>query len=201
MRLQQWRGAAAAAALMLAGACAQAGNLGSILGGVLGSGDPASSVSGTVQRVDTRNSQIVVQQTNGQAVAINYDNQTKVSYQNQNYAVTSLDPGDQVTLHLQSTTSGSYYTDLVTVDRPVDNSANTTSGGVVQSLQGTVRQIDRTNGWFTVDAGGGTTLTVTLPYNVNRADSDRFQAMRTGDAVRFYGVYVNTTRVELRSFY
>ena len=29
-------------------------------------------------------------------------------------------------------------------------------------------------------AGNGSTLTITLPYNVSRADSDRFQAMRAG---------------------
>src|SRR5437667_7383458 len=56
----------AAAALIAVGACAQAGSLGSVLGGVLGAGAPTNSVSGTVQRVDTRNLQIIVQQSNGQ---------------------------------------------------------------------------------------------------------------------------------------
>ena len=191
----------AAAALVAVGACAQAGSLGSVLGGVLGAGAPTNSVSGTVQRVDTRNLQIIVQQSNGQQVAVGYDNQTQVTYQNQNYTVTSLDPGDQVTLRVQSTTSGSYYTDLVTVDRPADTSTTGTTTGAVQTLQGSVRQIDRANGLFTVDVGGNTTLTVTLPYNVSRTDSDKFQSLRTGDYVRLHGVYLNTSRVELRDFF
>ena len=44
-------------------------------------------------------------------------------------------------------------------------------------------------------------LTVTMPYNPSRADQQRFQNLRNGDNVRFTGVYLNNTRVELRQFY
>jgi hypothetical protein len=71
----------------------------------------------------------------------------------------------------------------------------------VQSLQGNVRSVDRNNGLFTVDVGNGTVLTVTLPYNAASADVNRFNALRSGDFVRFYGVYVTNSRVELRQFY
>ncbi len=64
-----------------------------------------------------------------------------------------------------------------------------------------MRQIDRNNGAFTVDTGNGQLVTVVLPYNVSRADSDRFQNLRNGDFVRFYGVWVNNNRVDLRQFY
>jgi hypothetical protein len=36
---------------------------------------------------------------------------------------------------------------------------------------------------------------------VSRADSDRFRALRSGDRVRLYGVFLNNTRIELRQFY
>jgi hypothetical protein len=60
--------------------------------------------------------------------------------------------------------------------------------------------VDATNGLFTLTTGG-TTLTVSLPYNVSRADQNRFQSLRSGDTVRLYGVFLNNTRVELRQFY
>ena len=142
-----------------------------------------------------------MQQSNGQSVALAYDDQTKVVYQNRLYSVTSLENGDQVNARVQQLQNGGYYVDSVAVTQPVSGSTTgNTTGGNVQSLQGTVRQIDRTNGLFTVDAGNGVTLTVSLPYNANTTDVNKFNALRSGDYVRFYGVYVTSTRVELRQF-
>ena len=201
---------AAALAITSLGACGQTGGLGNVLGSVLGgqqgANQGANQVSGTVRGVDTRNGQIVLQQSNGQSVGVSYDNQTKVVYQNQNYNVSSLENGDQVTLRLQQTQNGGYYTDYVQVDQSV-SSGNTSNGGVyssngqVQSLQGTVRRVDVANGWFEMSPNNGVLLTVTLPYNASRADVQRFQNLRSGDVVRFNGVYLNNSRVELRQFY
>lgn len=191
-----------AAALMLAtlGACSQAGGLGNVLGSVLGGGQQqGNQVSGIVQGVDTRSRQIGLQQSNGQTVAIAYDNQTQVVYNNQSYPVTSLDRGDQVTARIQSGNNGSYYTDLVQVDQPVQGSG-TTTGGNVQTLQGTVRQVDLQNGMFAMDVGASRVI-VSMPYSPSRADLDRFQRLRPGDVVRIAGVVLNNTRVELRQFY
>ena len=203
---------AATLALVALGACSNAGQLGEILGGVLtpqqGQGQ---QVSGMIQRVDTRSQQISLQQSNGQTVPLVYDNNTKVVYQNQTYPVTSLEYGDRVTARVQSANNGAYYTDVVQVDQPVDNSSTTSSsGGVyggtpggesVQQLQGTVRQVDRTNGWFTLETGNNVRLTVSMPYNAARNDASRFQNLRSGDFVRIAGVFVNNSRVELRQFH
>src|SRR5947208_1634472 len=113
------RRCAAAAMLLLAGACSQAASLGNVLGGVLRQGQQSGNqVSGQIAGVDTRSQQIGLQQPNGQTVAITYDNQTQVVYQNKSYPVTSLERGDQVTARIQSGNNG-YYTDLVQVDQPV----------------------------------------------------------------------------------
>jgi len=182
-------------------ACSQAGALGDILGSVLGGG--ASLVSGAIRGVDSRNQQISLQQSNGETVALAYDNQTKVVYQNQLYSVTSLDAGDQVNARVQQLQNGGYYTDSVTVVQPASGTGTSTgsTGGTVQSLSGTVRQIDRNNGLFTVDVGNNSLLTVSLAYNASTNDVNRFNSLRSGDFVRFYGVYLNNTRVELRQFY
>jgi Cu/Ag efflux protein CusF len=190
-------------ALVAAAACSNAGNIGQVLGSVLNGGGAgqASQVSGVVRGVDTRAQQIGLQLSNGQTVGLQYDNNTQVVYQNQRYNVTSLDAGDQVTARIQQN-GNAYYTDLVQVDQPVQGSASgTTSSGNVQQLTGTVRQIDQTNGWFTLNTNNYGTLTVSLPYNVSRSDQSRFLNLRSGDAVRLYGVFLNDSRVELRQFY
>ena len=195
------RGVAAMSTLVVLAACSNTG-LGNVLGSVLGgAGQGASQVSGYVQGVDTRSQYIALQSSNGQSVNIQYDNQTKVVYNNQSYPVTSLDRGDQVTARIQSTNNGSYYTDLVQVDQQVQGSNGSTASGNVQTIQGTVRGIDMQNGLFSLDMGTGTRVTVSMPYSASRADQNRFQNLRQGDYVRIAGVYLNNTRVELRQFY
>lgn len=200
-RIQRFvRLGAATLAFATLGACSQTGGLGSILGGVLG-GQQGSQVTGTVRSVDTRNAQIIIQQSNGQSVGVGYDNQTQVVYQNQNYSVASLQNGDQVTARVQQTQNGGYYTNYIQVDQSVSSNTGNTSNAQVQSLQGTVRRVDVANGWFEVSPNNNTVMTVTMPYNLSRADQQRFQNLRNGDVVRFYGVYLNNSRVELRQFY
>ena len=186
-------------ALVALGACSNTGSLGGVLGSVL---QPSTTqVGGTIRNVDTRNQQITIQQSNGQQIAVAYDNQTQVVYQSQKYSVASLEYGDQVTARVQATNNGGYYTDLVTVDQPVSTSSANTRTETVQSLQGTVRQVDVANGWFTLDASNNVTITVTMPYNPARTDLTKFQSLRPGDYVRLYGVFLNNSRVELRQFY
>jgi len=199
MNMRQLGRGAAGATLFVLAACSNTG-LGNVLGSVLGGGNQgANQVSGYVQGVNTRSQYIALQSGNGQSVNILYDNQTRVVYNNQSYPVTSLDRGDQVTARIQSANNGAYYTDLVQVDQPVQGS-NTSTGGNVQTLQGTVRQIDFQNGLFTMDVNA-TRLTVSMPYSPSRTDLDRFQRLRSGDVVRIAAVPLNNTRVELRQFY
>jgi hypothetical protein len=196
------RTAAAALLLFSAGACSSTGGLGNILGSVLGSGTGAgqsNQVSGYIQGVDTRNRQIGVHTSNGQTLVVAYDNQTQVLYQNQNFPVTSLENGDQVTLRIQSLQNGSYYTDVVQVDRSVTGPSTIQSGNV-QLLQGTVRQVDQANGLFLLDVTNGSRVTVSVPQQTGRNDLNRFRNLRAGDYTRLYGVYLNNSRVELRQF-
>jgi len=193
------RTTAVALALIATSACANSG-LGNILGSVLGGGG-GNELAGTIQSVDTRNLQIGITQTNGQTVGVRYDNNTRVIYQNQNYPVTALENGDQVVARIQDSGNGSYYTDSIQVTQSVQGGNTGTGSGSVQSFQGTVRQVDIQNGLFTIDGGTGYIVTVSMPYNPSRADLNRFQNLRQGDAVRFYGVPLNNTRIELRQFY
>ena len=192
------RSSAVALALVAMSACANSG-LGNVLGSVLGGG--GSELAGTIQGVDTRNQQIGIIQSNGQSVGVRYDNNTRVIYQNQNYPVTALENGDQVVARIQDNGNGNYYTDSIQVTQSVQNGGSGTGSGSVQSYQGTVRQVDIQNGLFTIDGGTGYVVTVSMPYNPTRADLNRFQNLRQGDQVRFYGVALNNTRIELRQFY
>ena len=64
-----------------------------------------------------------------------------------------------------------------------------------------MRQVDRANGLFTIDINNSSSLTVSLPYNPSATDVNRFNSLRSGDFVRFYGTYLSNSRVELRNFF
>src|SRR5215212_7845830 len=180
--------AALAASVFALGACSSSGGLGSVLGSVLGGGGGGSQqLSGSVRSVDTRNQQIAITQSNGQAVAVSYDANTKVVYQSRIYAVSNLDAGDQVVARITTTQNNAYYTDSITVTQSV---TTTTSNGSVdngtQLLNGTVTSIDRNTGSFVVDIGSGTRLTVSMPYNARSTDVQTYNNLRIGQSVRFY---------------
>jgi hypothetical protein len=202
VRSRMVQSAVAVGTAALLSACSQVGSLGGVLGSVLT--PQPMQVSATVRTVDTRNQQISLEQSDGQSVAVTYDNQTKVLYQNQVYPVTSLEFGDQVRARVVDRGNNVYYTDSVFVTQPVNNTPGTSTGGTTtvnsQLLQGTVRQIDRSNGSFTLDAGNNN-LTVTMPYRASSSDLNKFQGLQIGDYVRLYGVFLNNTRVELQRFY
>jgi len=192
--------AGAAMVFVLMSACANTGGLGSVLGSVLGTGQ-SNQLSGAIYNVDTRSQQIGVQQSNGQTVYLAYDGNTQVIYQNQNYPVTALERGDQVVATLQDNGNGGYYVSSIQVTQSVNNSSGTVNNGSVQTFQGTVRQVDRANGWFTVDEGTVGRITVTLPSGLSQADLNRFGSLRAGDYVRFYGVRTGNGQAQLRQFY
>jgi hypothetical protein len=64
-----------------------------------------------------------------------------------------------------------------------------------------VAQIDRANGWFTVDASNYGRVQVVLPPQPSRADLNRFNNLRSGDYVRFYALPFGGSRVQLQQFY
>ena len=189
-----------AVALAVAASGCAGGGLGNVLGSVLGQGQQqGGQVSGYIQSVDTRSQQVYLQQQNGQTLALGYDNNTQVVFQNQRYNVRNLERGDQVTARVQSMSNGGYYTDYVQVDQSVSTGTSSSQG--VQALQGTVRQVDYNNGLFTLDVQNGNRITVQLASQLSRADVDRFRSLRSGDYVRFYGAFLGQTRAELRQFY
>ena len=202
------RAVTAGAVALTLGACAGAGGtLGDVLGGVLNAPTGGNQVSATVSGVDTRSQQIFLRQNDGTTVGVTYDNRTQVVYQNQTYAVTSLENGDQVTARLTNNGNGNYYTDYIQVNQSVSSNTSTNGGyntgnnGQIFSINGNVRQVDRTNGWFTLSTQNHGTITVTMPYNPRSTDVNRFNNLRNGDYVQIQAYYLNSSRYELANFY
>lgn len=201
------RAIALAALPLTLGACAggAGGGLGDILGTVLGGAQPASSSVGQlvveVQGIDQSNQQIQVLTEDGQQGPIEYDNNTRVVYNEQEYEVSALERGDVVEMRVQQIAEGRYHTDYILVRQSVQDRGGSTSTNTstLISASGTVAQIDYNRGWFDLQTSAGT-VTVTLPYNPAAATVDAFERIDRGDRVTIEGYRIANDRIELVRF-
>ena len=200
--------AAAFTAVALSG-CAgtNLGALGDILGGAMGgggAGQQQGQMVVEVQGVDTRQQVISVRTQQGQQGNVLFDQNTVVTYQNQQYPVTALERGDVVAMQVQQTQQGTPYVSRIDVQQSVqDRNGGQTSGGSVggqyQQMYGRVGQIDVGRGMFQLQTQQGTYV-VEMPYNPGAANDDYFRRLRQGDTVRLEGTMIGNGRVQLYRF-
>ena len=196
----------ASALVALAGCAGGLGGLGDILGGAGGGGTGGTGeVTAEIRAVDQRSQQIQVRTQDGRTGAIRYDQQTRVIYQQQEYPVTALEPGDVVTLRVQQDTRGNAYTDYIVVRQNVRDAAGTgntggTYGTQQQRIDGTVLAVDQNRGAFQLRLRNGQTVVVTLPYNPRASERDRFQQLRRDQFVSVQGRFLGQDRFELERF-
>ena len=175
--------------------------------GIGGYGTPAGNdLIGEVSYIDTRARQIELRTDAGRTLSVGYDNNTRVTYRQQDYAVSNLEPGDYVAMRAQQDRDGRYFTDLITVRESVQDRGGYSSGsrsgstGRVDRLEGRVEYVDSRRGTFEVRDRNNRIVVVSLPYSAPRAVSDRFNRLREGDFVRIEGRFLNQDRLELENF-
>jgi hypothetical protein len=186
--------------LMLVGlaGCPELGQLEGLGGyGSVGKGD----LVGEILNIDTRNREIHLRADGGRSLDVRYDNRTRVTFQQRDYDVSNLEPGDYVAMRTQQDHDGRLFTDLVTVRESVqDRSGSSRRAGGLDRLDGRVEFIDARRGIFEIRDRQNRQVVVTLPYNAPRSVSDRFNRLREGENVRVEGRFVNQDRLELEAF-
>ena len=166
-----------------------------------------SNVVGEVREVDARSRQIELSTDAGKRLLVKYDNNTRVSYRQRDYAVADLEPGDYVAVRAQPDRDGRYFADLITVKESVQErggySGPSSGGGYVgrlETLEGRVEYVDLRRGTLEIRDRNNRLVVVSLPYNAPRAVSERLSRLREGDYVRMEGRFLNRERFELEGF-
>ena len=166
-----------------------------------------SDLVGEVRDVDTRAREIELSTDAGRRLLVKYDNNTRVSYRQRDYAVANLEPGDYVAMRAQQDRDGRYFTDLITVKESVQErggyggaSSGGGSAGRLERLEGRVEFIDSRRGTLEIRDRNNRLVVVSLPYNAPRAISDRLSRLREGDYVRMEGRFLSRERFELENF-
>jgi hypothetical protein len=166
-----------------------------------------SNVVGEVRDVDTRARQIELSTDAGRRFLVKYDNNTRVSYRQRDYAVADLEPGDYVAVLAQQDRDGRYFADLITVKESVQErsgysgpSTSSSNVGRLEKLEGRVEYVDSRRGTLEIRDRNNRLVVVSLPYNAPRAVSERLNRLREGDYVRMEGRFLNRERFELENF-
>lgn len=176
-------------------------------GHIDGPGDYGTSggndVVGEVRYVDARAREIEVRSESGRTVIVRYDNRTRVTYRQKDYAVSNLEPGDYVAMRTQQDRDGRLYTDLVAVRESAQDrggfGGRPGSPGRLDRFEGTVDYVDSRRGTFEI-RDRGRLVVVSVPFNAPRSVMDRFNRLRRGDFVRIEGRFSNPDRFDLESF-
>jgi hypothetical protein len=165
-----------------------------------------SNVVGEVRYLDARAREIELRSESGRTVIVRYDNRTRVTFRQKDYAVSNLEPGDYVAMRTQQDRDGRLFTDLVTVRESAQDRTGS-SGRIgrqnridrLERFEGTVESVDARRGTFEV-RDRGRFVVVSVPFNASRSVMERFNRLREGDNVRIEGRLVNQDRFDLENF-
>ena len=163
-------------------------------------GSLGSDLVGEVEYVDTRAREIEIRTDSGATAVIRYDDQTQVIYQQRNYSVANLEPGDYIAARVQQDRDGRNYTDTITVREGVQDRGNRRGSAQLDRIEGRIESIDERRGTFELRDSRSRLIVVAVPFNAPRSVIDRFNRLRKGDYVRIEGRAAGAERFELESF-
>jgi hypothetical protein len=174
------------------------------LGHIDGLGDYGSAsndIVGEVEYVDTRAREIDVRTDSGRKAVVRYDDRTQVIYQQRNYSVANLEPGDYIAARVQQGQDGRDFTDTITVRESVQDRAGSSQGNRrLDRAEGRVEYVDPRRGTFELRDSRNRLIVVSVAFNAPRSVIDQFNRLRNGDYVRIEGRSVSSERFDLENF-
>jgi len=163
-------------------------------------GSLGSDLVGEVENVDTRAREIQIRTDSGRTSVVRYDDRTQVIYQQRNYSVANLEPGDYVAARVQQDRNGQNYTDTITVREGVQDRGNKRGSGRLDRIEGRIEYVDERRGTFELRDSRNRLIVVAVPFNAPGSVMDRFNRLRTGDYVRIEGRATDADHFDLESF-
>lgn len=177
--------------------CNELGQLGGLGDyGVFGNSD----VVGEVEYVDSRAREIEIRTDSGRTSVVRYDDRTQVIYQQQNYSVANLEPGDYIAARVQQDRDGRAFTNTITVREGVQDRGNRQGSTRLDRIEGRIEYIDERRGTFELRDPRSRLVVVAVPFNAPPSVMDRFNRLRSGDYVRIEGRATNPDRFDLENF-
>jgi hypothetical protein len=143
---------------------------------------------GTLEELDHSRRELYLRTQGGQSQIVTYTDRTRIALNGEQISASKLGRGDIVEVQMHGTADGRAVADSMRV-RERGNVRNTILGGMVERVLSDRRVIE-------LRTPSGALISVYLPQNSPQAE-DEFRQLRSGDVVRFQGIFLSENRFEL----
>jgi hypothetical protein len=143
---------------------------------------------GTIEDLDPSRRELYLRTQGGQSQIVTYTNRTWVVLDGKEISASELRPDDIIVVRMRGTTEGRVVADSIRVYERGDR--NTT-------IEGTVEQVLSDRRVVELRTPTGALTSVYLPQNSPEIVEDEFRQLRSGDSVRFEGIFLGENRFEL----
>ena len=143
---------------------------------------------GRVEDLDHSRRELYLRTEGGQSQIVTYTNGTRVAADGKEISAGELGRGDVIEVRMRGTADGRAVADSILVRERGDH--NTTIEGTVERVLSDRRVIE-------LRTASGALTSVYVPYNSPETVENEFRQLRSGDFVRFQGIFLGEKRFEL----
>ena len=143
---------------------------------------------GTVEELDHSRRELYLRTEGGQSQIVTYTNRTPIILDGQKISASNLGRGDIIEVRMHGTADGHALADSVRVRERGDRST---------TVEGSVERVIIDRRVIELRTSSGTLTSVYVPQNSPEVVEDEFRQLRSGDFVRFQGIFLGENRFEL----
>jgi hypothetical protein len=144
--------------------------------------------SSIIEELDHSRRELYLRSEGGQSQIVTYTNRTRVVVEGKEISPSELGRGDIIEVRMHGTADGRAVADSIRLRERGDR--NTTIEGAVERVLSDRRVIE-------LRTSSGALTSVYLPQNSPEITEQEFSQLRSGDFVRFEGIFLGENRFEL----
>ena len=143
---------------------------------------------GTIEELDHSRRELYLRTQKGQSQIVTYTNRTRVAVEGKEISPSELGRGDVIELRMHGTAEGRAVADAIHLRERGDGDS---------IVEGTIQRVLSDRRIIELRTSSGALTSVYLPQNSPEIIEDEFRQLRSGDSVRFQGIFLGENRFEL----
>ena len=143
---------------------------------------------GTIEELDHSRRELYLRTQEGQSQIVTYTNRTRVAVEGKEISPSELGRGDMIEVRMHGTADGRAVADSIRLRERGDGNS---------IVEGTIERVLSDRRIIELRTSSGALTSVYLPQNSPEIVEDEFSQLRSGDSVRFQGIFLGENRFEL----
>ncbi|HET9880635.1 MAG TPA: DUF5666 domain-containing protein [Candidatus Binatia bacterium] len=144
--------------------------------------------NGTIEELDHSRRELYLRTQEGHSQIVTYTNHTRVVVERKEISPTELGRGDTIEVRMHGTADGRVVADSISLRERGNGDA---------IVEGTVERVLSDRRIIELRTSSAASTSVYLPQNSTEITEEEFSQLRSGDFVRFQGIFLGENRFEL----